>query len=258
MRRARPWLLCLALLGGLLWAAAGRAEDPLREAARSAPRAVFMEAVEAYRAGDMEGAVERFEVLAARYDSPEAHYNLGNALYQQGRMGRAVAAWRRALRLDPMAEDAAHNLEVVTGRSPYGQGPAGLLRRVYLAVTLDTLEGLSLGLLGLAILGYGLLRHTGSALGRVVTVLALSLSLMVGGWAQARAARWLIGREAVIVGGEPVTATAGPGELADFPRVFTAHPGQLVQIHRTSGPYRQVTLETGAAGWVPAASLEEI
>src|SRR5262249_18293082 len=39
------------------------------------------------------------EALRLKKDYPEAHYNLGVALYQKGDVDGAIAAWREALRL---------------------------------------------------------------------------------------------------------------------------------------------------------------
>ena len=46
--------------------------------------------------------------LAPHY--AEAHYNLGNALQEQGRLEEAVASYRRAVMLEPTAAAVHHNL----------------------------------------------------------------------------------------------------------------------------------------------------
>lgn len=53
----------------------------------------------------------------------QAHYNLGNLAAQQGDRQRAIAAYRRALVLDPRDEDARHNLELVLRNLPPPQSP---------------------------------------------------------------------------------------------------------------------------------------
>lgn len=53
-------------------------------------------------AGHLNGTVEHFAHTARlRPGSPAAHYNLGNALFRQGRRPDAIAALRRALELQP-------------------------------------------------------------------------------------------------------------------------------------------------------------
>ncbi len=50
------------------------------------------------------GQTEELPDLAAIY------YNLGNAQFQSGALGRAIEAYKHALRLDPQDTDAQHNL----------------------------------------------------------------------------------------------------------------------------------------------------
>lgn len=62
-----------------------------------------------YRAGDYQGASTSLEGLS----SADASYNQGNALAKQGRFQEAIAAYDRALTLDPTHEDARHNKALV-------------------------------------------------------------------------------------------------------------------------------------------------
>ncbi len=43
----------------------------------------------------------------------EAHYNMGNTLYRQGNLEEAMEAYKEALRIDPTDMDAKYNLEFV-------------------------------------------------------------------------------------------------------------------------------------------------
>lgn len=69
------------------------------------------EADSAYNAGDYAGAVEIYnEVLKEQGGSTELLYNLGNAYSRGGDYGRAMLAYRRALRLDPSNKEAKANI----------------------------------------------------------------------------------------------------------------------------------------------------
>lgn len=79
------------------------------------PLARFNEGSALYRSQEYQRAMEAF-LEAAAGAGPEWHasafYNLGNALIRQQQPGPAAEAYKQALRLDPGAEDARHNLEL--------------------------------------------------------------------------------------------------------------------------------------------------
>ena len=77
-------------------AAAARGDTPWRGAAL-------------YRDGDFAEAAAAYSVG----DDADAHYNRGNALARSGDLEGALAAYRRALSLEPGAADARHNRELV-------------------------------------------------------------------------------------------------------------------------------------------------
>jgi Ca-activated chloride channel family protein len=59
---------------------------------------------------------EQFEASAAslaNVDSPLGHYNRGNALAKSGQIPAAIAAYDRALELDPKDEDARYNRDLL-------------------------------------------------------------------------------------------------------------------------------------------------
>jgi len=65
---------------------------------------------EAYRKADYGKAVSLYQRALAEKDDPHVAYNLGNALFQLGRKKEAAAAWRRALKKQPVFPEASANL----------------------------------------------------------------------------------------------------------------------------------------------------
>lgn len=62
-----------------------------------------------YRAGEFESSAAVLEGI----DTPDAHYNRGNALARAGRLAEAIDAYDRALELEPGHQDAEYNRELV-------------------------------------------------------------------------------------------------------------------------------------------------
>jgi tetratricopeptide (TPR) repeat protein len=77
-------------------------------------RDLFAQGNQMYEAGDFEGAVEAYErVVANGIVSSGLFYNLANAYYKSGDLGRAVLNYERALRIAPRDDDARSNLLLV-------------------------------------------------------------------------------------------------------------------------------------------------
>ena len=81
-----------------------------------------------YRAGQFEESAASLSSI----DSPEGHYNRGNALARAGQIPAAIAEYDRALALDPEHEDARYNrdllkqyLEDHPEQQPQNQGQQG-------------------------------------------------------------------------------------------------------------------------------------
>lgn len=88
------------------WAAL-QAEQPERAASLAVDPGIAGEAW--YRSGDYETASRAWAGL----EGADAHYNRGNALALQGDLDAAIAAYDRALEIDPDMQDAIYNRNVV-------------------------------------------------------------------------------------------------------------------------------------------------
>lgn len=122
----RGWLLSLCVLGLMpstdsyalswqdLWQTPQQqGEQALAEGEPERAAQVFedkaWQGTARYRAGDYPGAAESF----AELDTGDGHYNRGNALARAGDLKGALAAYDRALELDPDNADAASNRKQV-------------------------------------------------------------------------------------------------------------------------------------------------
>ncbi len=81
-----------------------------------------------FRMGKVEDARKMLATAAAKQTDPVIFDHLGDASEATGRMDDAVAAWSRALRLDPKMKPVRKKLEAAAARHPATL--AGLLRRM--------------------------------------------------------------------------------------------------------------------------------
>ncbi|MDH4036831.1 MAG: tetratricopeptide repeat protein [Candidatus Krumholzibacteria bacterium] len=272
-------LLALVML---LWVA-----PPALAADDGAPlEAVFVQANQAYEAGDYTAAIEHYEDLAARgVVNADLFYNLGNAYFESGELGRAVLWYERARRTDPRHEDARANLDLARSmlRDKQLVVEQSRLRAVLLAWHRETtvVESAALAtgfylllcllsilfifryeprvndfLRRMSIVSPG--RLFGLAPGQDVA-LAMSVVFVVGSmfagssWVKIRDAREQT--HAVIVAGE-VSVFSGPSRDATVQ--FKVHEGTAVSVRESRPGWLRVDLSGDLSGWIDAGALERI
>ncbi len=77
----------------------------------------FYQATELCSEGKYTVAAEMFESIVEEGQvSVSLYYNLGNAYFQQDKIGKAVLNYERALRLNPKQADVLHNLSLAQGQ----------------------------------------------------------------------------------------------------------------------------------------------
>jgi hypothetical protein len=284
-------LLMLALPAGSLAGPEGSLGNVAREA-------FFREGTREFAAGvdlaptDPSAARERFLKAAAAWRTiaidagvrnPDLERNIGNASLLAGDAPRAIAAFRRAMSIDPNDEAASAGLAAArraAGTESYAPGAAalstgesvggwrGVLRsagRVTGGV-LDEVLGLvpppwwlwtavALHLAGwtLAIArvrGVGLVRRWMpiAALGAAV---ATSAPLIV-----TDVRRWRSPEAVVITAG--VVARQGPAEMYDPSFKEPLSPGLEVVIGEERGEWSMIRLHDGRSAWVRSSSLERL
>jgi hypothetical protein len=225
------------------------------------PAARFVEASDAYLAGDFAKAERLWEDLASEgLTSPALHLNLGNARLRAGRRGAAIASYVRALRLDPGDPDARHNLELArttnVDRLVGGAGPSLLAR-----VATRTSNGAAAAAFALPWwLLWGCLagrlltgRRVRAWLGAGAAVATLA-AILGGSVLVARDAEQRAASAVVIV---PSTGVReGPEEAL---RATTSlHEGTELEVLEVRNGSVRVKLANGLEGWVSARDLEAI
>ena len=216
----------------------------------------FTAGVSALRDGDAAAAVSAFsEAQAQGARSGAVYHGLGNAWYRSGERGRALAAWRRGLNLEPGNGDLEANVALARkGLKDRLDPPA---RRLGPLLWLSWLAPGRVLLLGAALVGS-----------------ALSLGAL-GTWRRRRGGTWLLPRlglatgalglvlaaspflapppDSVVVVAEEVDAVSALGDSGVV--LFQLHEGAELLRLEEDREHVLVALPDGRKGWLPAVSV---
>jgi len=242
----------LALLAVLALSAPARA---------GAQTEIFEQGNQLYLAGDYEGAVAAYEtVLGAGFESAALHYNLGNAYFKSGDLGRSILAWERARAVAPSDPDVLANLELARSLTADAVEP---LPRFWLVSAVSWwIDLLPRGLLIMIVATAWLTAGAGVsarilarrddvrrvagwvAIAGGVVVVILGTNLFVRELGVGRAERGVILADEVPV-------RSAPADQDDL-TLFEIHEGTRVRIDQRAGEWAEIVLEDGKVGWVPA------
>ena len=221
----------------------------------------------AYVNGDYAGAISVYEnLLAVVGESSELHYNLGNAYYKAGNIAKAVLAYERALLLNPGDDDIAFNLELARSKTVDKVAPTYkffLVEWIESVVNMASMQawcvtGIVFFLLLLALALFFLFGK--SIVMRKVCFFSALFCFIVtlfANFAALHLYHYLTERTGAIVMQPSVTAKSTPS--ASGTDLFVIHEGRKVNISDDSMQgWKEIELEDGNIGWVPAESLERI
>jgi len=224
-----------------------------------APAAAYDQGNSLYAHKDYEGAARAYrEALQGGHDA-RVDYNLGNALFKSGRIGEAIAEYRRARVLSPRDRDVATNLAFARAyRLDKGAPPPDPFARAF-ATAFHALSkreaasaaGAACALASLALATWIVWRWRAAAIASGVLGLA-ALYALATEWVWSAEVR---AQPAVVVVPE-VNLTSGPGE--EFKQILLVHDGTEVSIREARGDYLLVQLPGGAGGWVKRNALERV
>ncbi len=242
-------------------------EQGLQPLLTGEPSDLFEEGNRRYQENDFAGALEAYlAIVEMGFHGPDLYYNLGNAFFKTGDLGRSILNYERAHRLRPGDADIEANLELARSLTVDEIDPlprfwvlsvlswwTNLLPRAGLVLVSLTAYLVGAGGLCLWILSrrsgrgrLGAWLSFGGALGLVffgTTLLARDRILGAADWG--------------VVLSEVVPVQSAPSDEADL-TLFLVHQGTKVRIDQTSEYWLEVVLEDGKVGWVPADVLEII
>jgi tetratricopeptide (TPR) repeat protein len=217
--------------------------------------AAFEQANKLYEQGNYTAAAAAYEaLLATGHVSAALYFNLGNAWFKAGELGRAIAHYRLAERLTPRDPDVQANLtfarQSVAGR-PYTPGRwERWLRRVTLNEATIVLSILLWSWLGLLTGGYLWPQR----------LRAWRTATLVCGLAAGLAALWLglilhvrTGATIAIVTAPSAVVHYGP--LEESQSAFTARDGMELEVRDQKDDWLQVTDQQARVGWIEARNV---
>lgn len=240
----------------LLFAQPGQAQTP---------EDIFKRGNAAYEEGRYEAAAEAYRSLL-RYEIHDAvvEYNLGNAEFRLGNLGRAILHYERAKRLDPVEPDIRANLEFARSicfdrvEAPQQAVVVRWVRAVQnrLGPDRQAWTALATAWLVVALVAWCFSRPGGwtAAHGWMLAALLLILVITVSSWYVT------VGRldrdSSAVVLDDVVEVLAGPGY--NNPALFTVHEGLTLQIRAEREEWLQVSLPNGLNGWIAKESVEKV
>lgn len=221
---------------------------------------------QAYIDGDYALSVANYQAIEARgYSSARLFYNLGNAYYKQGNIGRAILYYNRALVASPSMEDAKHNLEIAGAftKDKIAVVPEFFLNRwmrtLRSAISCNAWGGLSVAMFAI-VLVFGIIFLLGSQIkvrkaGFYGAVVSLLLFVIVTSFAIS-ARRDILDRSAAIVMSSAISVKSSPDRAATD--IFVLHEGTKVTISTEVDGWCEVTIADGKKGWTESSHLERI
>jgi tetratricopeptide (TPR) repeat protein len=220
--------------------------------------APFDQANQLYEEGHYTLAVAAYQTMTqAGPVSAAVYFNLGNAWYKAGQVGRAICAWRRAAELAPRDPDVRANLQFARNQPGLGAPAIAGSRwtRWVALLTLDEWTGPAsvFGALFFVVLT---LRQIRPAWKKATAglVWALATAWVCGMICLGLALDARFGARSSVVVVPEAVARRGPWEEAAS--VFTAHDGAELLVLGSKDGWLEVADAASHSGWVPQNEVE--
>jgi len=229
--------------------------------------ALFREGNEAYAAKDFDTAVAKYSQIAdSGVMSGAVEFNLGNAYFRSGDLGRAILHYERARRLLPRNRDVRQNLRIArkqtedlaieTDENPVVRFSRGICFSLT-GNEWGVLVSLSFFTLGGLLTARTFVRGEGARLRlRHAAVVVGLLFLLSAGSAAAHWYRYRQPEGVIVVPEVKLYAEPDPGPADKH--LFMLHEGSTVSVLRSEGDWILVRYEPGMRGFLPADSLARI
>lgn len=239
---------------------------PEFSAAKQMHNATKAEGDSAYIRNDFAAAIQIYESLLQQGESAEIYYNLGNSYYKADDMARAILNYERALLLSPGNADIRANLEIARSKTIDKVEP---IPEIFFVTWIKSLINSQssdawahtaivafLLLLASLALFFFTQQLKWKKTGFAGAILFLVITVVANVFA-AQQKRYLTERKDAIILSPSVTVRSTPSESGTS--LFILHEGHKVEIKDGSmREWKEIRLEDGKVGWVPASTVEVI
>ena len=184
------------------------------------------EADQAYQENKFADAIAAYEtILGTEGESADIYYNLGNCYYKTKNIAKAVLNYERALLLNPGDADIRFNLELARSKTVDQITPAS---EVFIVAWMKNITNL------------------------MSLIMCVSANLFARGQKNK-----IFNRTGAIVMSPTITVKSTPNESGTD--LFVLHEGTKIYIQDNSMKgWKEIRLEDGKEGWLPASAIEVI
>ena len=227
------------------------------------PETAFFQGNQDYAAGRYGDAIRAYQsVRDAGEESGALDFNLGNALFKDGQLARAIASYERARVLLPRDPDVQANLAYALERAQVPEEPVPLWKRLAFPFASRATGGELAVLASVCWWAFWLLL--------TVRVLRPALRVGLGRAAWAAAALYLLVagslglRLAEVELRDTAVVTAAGGASVRFEpsatgtEHFPAAPGTQLDVTEERDEWLQVRRSDGLRGWIPRSAVERL
>ena len=221
----------------------------------------------AYAEGRWNDALAGYEEISAMgWESAALYCNMGDALFKDGNIGKAILFYERSLKLDPSYSDARHNLELLNSmiQDRIDPVPEFILKVwardiCYLmdsdswAAAFLVFLAITLAMLLLFILAPGIGGRRAGFFTGLVTLLLAIFSISFSIWQKNE---YMSAEKAIVT--RPVASVKSSPSSESATDLFVLHEGTKVTVIDKVGTWNNVELADGRQGWIPSADMEAI
>lgn len=202
-----------------------------------------------------EAAVAYQQIVEAGSVSPALYFNLGNAHFKSGQLGRAIAAYRQAEELAPRDPDLRANVQFARNRVEGPKLRMSLWRQKLGTFSATEWMGFATAAvwITLSLLIVRMIKPSLRVPLRPWTVAAIVSSLLIFTGAKLAISQSASPQTAIVV---VTDATVRNSPFDESPAAFTAHDGAELRVLDHKDDWLQVTDGNRNLGWVKRAAVE--